>query len=73
MRRPIGSFWPAGHSQIYPEPARLEAARFLRHRVVDRLGRRETKRYTITEAGRKALREWIIEPTRRRAAGTSFC
>ena len=64
MQRPIGYFWAAGHSQIYPELARLEAARYATHRVVAGPGPRDTKRYSITAAGRRALRDWVASPTR---------
>jgi DNA-binding PadR family transcriptional regulator len=63
LRRPVGYFWTAGHSQIYPELARLEAAGLVQHRVVDGAGPRETKRYRITAAGRRALRSWLRATT----------
>src|ERR1700710_642665 len=62
MERPIGYFWTAQHSQIYPELARLEADGLVRHRVVDGPGPRDTKRYRITPAGRAALRAWVDAP-----------
>jgi DNA-binding PadR family transcriptional regulator len=62
LRAPIGYFWTASHSQVYPELARLEADGWLRHRVVDGPGPRDTKRYSITEAGRAALASWAVTP-----------
>lgn len=62
MRRPIGYFWSATHSQIYPELARLEAAGLLRHTVVDGAGPRPTKRYAITDEGCRELRDWAVSP-----------
>jgi DNA-binding PadR family transcriptional regulator len=62
MDRPIGYFWTARHSQIYPELARLEADRLVRHRVVDGAGPLPTKRYAITPGGLRALREWVTSP-----------
>ena len=35
LRRPIGYFWTAGHSQVYPELARLDAAGYISHTVID--------------------------------------
>jgi DNA-binding PadR family transcriptional regulator len=64
MDRPIGYVWSARHSQIYPELARLEAAGLIRHRVVDGPGPRDTKRYRITAAGRRALDGWLDSPLR---------
>jgi DNA-binding PadR family transcriptional regulator len=65
MERPVGYFWSATHSQIYPELARLEGAGLLRHEVVEGAGPRPTKRYAVTPAGLEALRSWVasdLEP-----------
>lgn len=62
MREPIGYFWAASHSQVYPELARLEAAGFVSHSVIAGPGPRDTKRYAITAAGRRALAAWAAEP-----------
>ncbi len=63
LRRPVGYFWSAGHSQIYPELARLERDGLVRHTVVDGAGPRETKRYRVTAAGRRTLRAWLLATT----------
>lgn len=62
LRAPIGYFWTASHSQVYPELARLEAAGLIRHRVVDGPGPRDTKSYRITATGRRALATWAAAP-----------
>jgi DNA-binding PadR family transcriptional regulator len=62
MREPIGFYWTASHSQIYPELARLEAAGLARHQVVNGPGPRDTKRYRVTATGRRALAGWAAEP-----------
>lgn len=62
LRAPIGYFWTASHSQVYPELARLETAGLIRHRVVDGPGPRDTKSYRITAAGRRALAAWAAAP-----------
>lgn len=62
MEKPIGFFWHARRSQIYPELARLEAADFVTHTVVVQHDRPDKKVYEITEAGRAALREWVVAP-----------
>lgn len=62
MTEPIGFFWTAKHSQIYPELARLTDAGFARYDVIDGPGPRDTKRYEITREGDSCLREWLVEP-----------
>jgi DNA-binding PadR family transcriptional regulator len=59
LRRPVGYFWQARHSQIYPELARLEARGLVGHHVVEQDDRPDKKVYAITEAGRAALRAWV--------------
>ncbi len=60
MERPLGHFWSAKHSQIYPELARLEGEGFVTHRVVEQIGKPDKKVYRITPAGLKALGEWVV-------------
>jgi PadR family transcriptional regulator, regulatory protein AphA len=56
--------WPAGHSQIYPELARLREAGLIRQTGE---GPRGSKTYETTEAGATAVRRWLLEtePERR--------
>lgn len=61
LRAPIGHFWTTTHSQVYPELARLEQELLVRHRVVPGRGPRDTKRFTITAAGRRELGRWVAE------------
>ncbi|GAB3709534.1 hypothetical protein GCM10028815_23880 [Mariniluteicoccus flavus] len=68
MERPLGYFWSARHSQIYPELGEMEAAGLVGHREVAGPGPRPTKRYHVTEAGRTAMRVWLEEPLRPGAA-----
>lgn len=62
MDRPLGYFWSARHSQIYPQLAELEAAGLLRSRIVPGPGPRDTKRYTLTRQGRAVLVNWLAGP-----------
>jgi DNA-binding PadR family transcriptional regulator len=62
MERPLGYFWSAKHSQIYPELARLEEDGFVTHRVVEQSGKPDKKVYRITAEGLEALKEWVIQP-----------
>lgn len=68
MERPIGYMWTARHSQIYPELAALQSAGFIRHRVVDGPGPRDTKRYSVTANGLAALDAWTDSALSRQPA-----
>ena len=56
--------WPASHSQIYPELARL-----LEEGLIEQTGSgaRNSKTYAVTEAGLDDIRRWLLEtsPDRR--------
>jgi PadR family transcriptional regulator, regulatory protein AphA len=58
----IGYVWNFPHAQLYTEPARLVAAGLLQEQR-EQSGRNR-RHYTITAAGRAALRGWISRPTR---------
>jgi PadR family transcriptional regulator, regulatory protein AphA len=57
----IGNFWAFAHSQLYDEPARLVAAGLVNQATEE--GGRRKRTYSITDQGRKALSEWLAEPT----------
>ena len=56
--------WPASHSQIYPELARLRAAGLIEQTGS---GARNSKTYAVTDAGLEETRRWLrdTEPDRR--------
>lgn len=58
----IGHFWAFPHALLYKEPARL-AARGLVTEERELDGRRR-RLFTITDAGREALRQWLGRPAR---------
>jgi PadR family transcriptional regulator, regulatory protein AphA len=62
LGRTFHHFWPRAESGIYRELKRL-----LDHGFVDAdpetIGRRTRTRYTITDLGRRAVREWLRTPT----------
>lgn len=58
----IGNFWAFAHSQLYDEPARLVLDGLVTESVEQ--GGRRRRTYSITSAGRKALRDWLATPTR---------
>jgi PadR family transcriptional regulator, regulatory protein AphA len=57
----VGNFWSLQHAQLYSEPERLAEAGYV-ERTREPGGRRR-KRYRLTEAGRRALRAWVGEPS----------
>lgn len=62
----IGFFWSAKHSQIYPELANLTKEGLVTFEVVAQTSKPNKKVYTITEAGREALAEWVASPREKR-------
>lgn len=56
----IGHFWPFPHTQLYAEPERLAEAGLLEETREE--GGRRRRHYTITDAGRERLGEWLAEP-----------
>jgi PadR family transcriptional regulator AphA len=62
MKRPLGFFWQAQHSQIYPALAGLEEQEYVFHQTVVQEDRPPKKLYAITEAGRSALKAWVTQP-----------
>jgi DNA-binding PadR family transcriptional regulator len=56
--------WPASHSQIYPELARLLAAGLIEQAES---GPRGSKTYAVTDTGKAEIRHWLLEtePDRR--------
>jgi DNA-binding PadR family transcriptional regulator len=62
LREGIQPFWHARHSQIYPELARLEADQLVSHQRVEQRDRPDKKLFSITDAGRVALSEWVTSP-----------
>jgi DNA-binding PadR family transcriptional regulator len=56
----VGYFWNFPHSQLYAEPARLVELGLLAQEQ-EQTGRRR-RVFSITDAGRQALAEWLREP-----------
>ena len=63
LKHPVSYFWFAGHSQVYPELARLEAGGLVRHQVVEQRDRPDKKVYALTPQGSAALTAWLESPT----------
>jgi len=60
LEKSIENFWPVPHTTFYAEPARLARGGFLSEQQ-EAAGRRR-KLYSLTDAGRRALREWTDSP-----------
>ena len=60
----LGQAWPASHSQIYPELARLRGDGLIRETAA---GARGSRTYGLTAAGLAEVRRWLreTEPDRR--------
>lgn len=69
LKNPVGYFWFAQHSQVYPELARLEAAKLVAHTLIEQSDRPDKKVYQLTQAGQSILSAWLnadTEPLRKR-------
>ncbi|MGI5161123.1 PadR family transcriptional regulator [Microbispora sp. CA-102843] len=62
FERSVAHVWQAGHSQIYPELAKMAADGLV---TVEAEGARGRKIYSITSEGRAELRAWLLghDPT----------
>jgi PadR family transcriptional regulator AphA len=61
MRRKLHHVWPRAERKLYEEPRRLVEAGYATS-VKDMIGRRARTIYSITPAGRGALKEWLRSP-----------
>jgi PadR family transcriptional regulator, regulatory protein AphA len=64
MRLGWSHFWPRAESNVYAEPKRLVAAGLAESRRELTGGRARTV-YSITDAGRMALSDWVASPSTR--------
>jgi DNA-binding PadR family transcriptional regulator len=64
MRYSLHYLWPRAESNVYAEPKRLVEAGLAAARE-EWTGERRRTVYSITSAGREALREWIASPSTR--------
>jgi DNA-binding PadR family transcriptional regulator len=64
MKKPHSFFFgQAQFSQIYPELARLEAARLVTSRIVPQQGKPDRRVYSLLPTGRQELEQWVLSPT----------
>ncbi len=62
LKDPVGFFWHAQHSQIYPQLTRLEASGWVEHTRVEQTERPDKKVYRLTAPGREVLGVWLEGP-----------
>lgn len=62
VQRGLGWFWPRTERKLYDEPKKLVAAG-LATATEQRTGNRPRTVYAITGEGRRALRDWLGEPS----------
>jgi len=58
----VRHFWPADQAQIYRTLNRLAENNLADMEVIEQWDRPDRKMYHITEAGREALRQWLVAP-----------
>ncbi len=61
MERSVGTMWPRAASVVYEEPKRLARLGVVESEI-SHTGRRASTVYSITDAGRAALEEWLTVP-----------
>jgi DNA-binding PadR family transcriptional regulator len=62
MDRSLGRIWPRAQSKLYEEPKKLAAHGYARAKQ-ERVGDRPRTVYSITRKGRRALAEWLEQPS----------
>ena len=61
--RSIGFFWHATHQQIYRVLGRMEGDGWVTVKAVAQTGKPRKLEYAVSAAGRRALADWLAEPT----------
>ena len=61
VQRSLNWFWPRAERKLYDEPKQL-AERGWAEATERFTGKRRSREYAITEAGRESLRTWLAEP-----------
>lgn len=60
----VGFFWHASHQQIYRELTKLEQQALITAEAVAQAGKPDKKIFSVTEAGKTYLKEWIAQPSK---------
>jgi len=73
MKKPHSFFFgQAQFGRIYPELARLEAAKLVTLHIVEQRGKPDRKVYSLLALGRLELEQWVVSPTPTLEARTEF-
>lgn len=62
----MGFFWHASHQQIYRELRKLSEKGLVTRRAEAQKGKPDRKLYALTQSGREALDDWVLEEDRGR-------
>ena len=62
IKENFGSFWGESYGQIYPTLKRLVAEGLIEASKPNSTPRKRRQEYSLTDAGRAALREWLAQP-----------
>ena len=57
----LANFWYAKHSQVYPELSRLMEEKLVTCEVIIQGEKLEKNLYSITDAGKQQLQEWLMK------------
>jgi PadR family transcriptional regulator AphA len=57
----ISNFWSESYGQIYPMLKRLVAEKLVTRRVKKQKGKPDRHVYSLTSAGRRVLRDWLVQ------------
>lgn len=68
----VRHFWPANQSQIYRTLSQMTDEGFIEKEVIEREDRLDMKIYSITEAGRIELHDWLATPLPERETREPF-
>ncbi|MCU0551783.1 MAG: PadR family transcriptional regulator [Leptolyngbya sp. Prado105] len=58
----FAQFWKASQQQVYRDLTKLESQGLIASEVVPREGVFDKKLYSITEAGKQFLKQWMLQP-----------
>ncbi len=61
----ISNFWRESYGQLYPTLRQLEDEGLVSKEIEDQAGRPARHVYSVTQAGREVLKQWLAEPAAR--------
>ena len=73
IEQSLGNFWSESYGQIYPQLTQLAQDGLIEPEAEPSPSGRSKKVYRITDAGRRALADWLAIPPASRQNATSCC